>query len=70
MGKTTKYVIYGIGGLVVLLIIGKMTGLIGKPQITQVATEKAEIRSINETVSASGKIKPEVEVKISSGSIG
>jgi HlyD family secretion protein len=66
MGKTTKYVIYGIGGLVVLLIIGKMTGLIGKPQITQVATEKAEIRSINETVSASGKIKPEVEVKISS----
>jgi HlyD family secretion protein len=66
MGKTTKYILYAVGGLIVLLIIGKMTGIIGKPKITQVATEKAETRVINETVSASGKIKPEVEVKISS----
>jgi HlyD family secretion protein len=66
MGKTTKYILYAVGGLIVLLIIGKMTGIIGKPKKTQVATEKAEVRVINETVSASGKIKPEVEVKISS----
>src|SRR6185437_1320728 len=36
-----------------------------KPQLTQVATEKATVREINETVSASGKIKPHIEVKIS-----
>ncbi|MCJ8211930.1 efflux RND transporter periplasmic adaptor subunit [Mucilaginibacter sp. RS28] len=66
MGKTTKYVLITLGVLILLLIIGKATGLIGKPQKTQVATDKAAQRDINETVSASGKIKPEVEVKISS----
>ncbi|MDB5150170.1 MAG: efflux transporter periplasmic adaptor subunit [Mucilaginibacter sp.] len=65
MGKTTKYILIGLGALIVLLIIAKATGLIGKPALTQVATEKAETREINETVSASGKIKPHVEVKIS-----
>jgi len=65
MGKTTKYILIGLGALIVLLIIAKITGLIGKPALTQVATEKAETREINETVSASGKIKPHVEVKIS-----
>jgi HlyD family secretion protein len=65
MGKTTKYILIGLGALIVLLIIAKVAGLIGKPALTQVATEKAETRVINETVSASGKIKPHVEVKIS-----
>ncbi|MES2061282.1 MAG: efflux RND transporter periplasmic adaptor subunit [Bacteroidota bacterium] len=65
MGKTTKYILIGLGALIVLLIIGKATGIIGKPQLTQVAVEKAESRDINETVSASGKIKPHVAVKIS-----
>lgn len=65
MGKTTKYILIALGVLIVLLIIGKAAGIIGKPQKTQVATEKAQSRDINETVSASGKIKPEVEVKIS-----
>ena len=65
MGKTTKYILITLGALIVLLILAKVTGLIGKPQKTQVATEKAAARDINETVSASGKIKPHVEVKIS-----
>jgi HlyD family secretion protein len=65
MGKTTKYILISVAVLIVLLIVGKMTGIIGKPQLTQVAVEKAESRDINETVSASGKIKPHVEVKIS-----
>lgn len=65
MGKTTKYILIGLGVLVVLLIVGKATGIIGKPQVTQVAVEKANSRDINETVSASGKIKPHIEVKIS-----
>jgi HlyD family secretion protein len=66
MGNTTKYILFGLGGLIVLLLIGKATGIIGQTKKTQVATEKAEVRTINETVSASGKIKPEIEVKISS----
>jgi len=66
MGKTTKYVLYAVGGLIVLLLIGKAAGIIGKPNKIKIATEKAEVRVINETVSASGKVKPEVEVKISS----
>src|SRR3984885_15639527 len=65
MGKTTKYILITLGALVVLIILLKMTGVIGKPKMTQVATEKATVREINETVSASGKIKPHVEVKIS-----
>jgi HlyD family secretion protein len=65
MGKTTKYIFIGLGAIVLLLIIGKATGIIGKPAKTQIATEKAAMRDINETVSASGKIKPHVEVKIS-----
>lgn len=65
MGKTTKYILIALGAIVVLLIIGKAAGIIGKPQKTQVATEKASVRAINETVSASGKIKAHVEVKIS-----
>src|ERR1700709_195608 len=65
MGKTTKYILISLGALILILIIAKATGIIGKPKLTQVATEKAESRDINETVSASGKIKAHVEVKIS-----
>jgi HlyD family secretion protein len=65
MGKTTKYILISLGILIVLLIVANMTGIIGKPKKTQVATEKTAVREINETVSASGKIKPHVEVKIS-----
>lgn len=65
MGKTTKYILISLGALIVLVILAKATGIIGKPQLTQVATEKAAVRAVNETVSASGKIKPHIEVKIS-----
>jgi HlyD family secretion protein len=65
MGKTTKYILIAVGVVAALLIIGKLTGVIGKSDKTQIATEKAAVRDINETVSASGKIKPHVEVKIS-----
>ncbi|MBS1528981.1 MAG: efflux RND transporter periplasmic adaptor subunit [Bacteroidetes bacterium] len=65
MGKTTKYILISLGALVVLLILLRVTGIMGKPPLTQVATDKAAVRTINETVSASGKIKAHVEVKIS-----
>ena len=65
MGKTTKYILIGLGALIVIYIVGKVAGWWGKPPKTQVATEKAAVRAINESVSASGKIKAHVEVKIS-----
>src|SRR5580658_5303721 len=65
MGKTTKYILISLGTLAVLIILLKATGMVGKPKLTQVATEKATVRDINETVTASGKIKPHLEVKIS-----
>jgi len=39
MGKTTKYVLYAVGGLIVLLLIGKAAGIIGKPNKIKIATE-------------------------------
>lgn len=65
MGKTTKYILIALGVVIVFIVIGFATGILGKPKLKQVATEKASVREINETVSASGKIKPHVEVKIS-----
>jgi HlyD family secretion protein len=65
MGKTTKYILITLGALVVLIIVLKVTGVIGKPPLTQVATDKATVRTINETVSASGKIKAHTEVQLS-----
>ena len=51
--------------LIVFAIIGKKAGWIGGAEKKLVATEKVEKRDIIEIVSASGKIQPEVEVKIS-----
>src|SRR5690606_20507511 len=61
-----KYVIIGLVVLLVLVIIANKMGGIGQGKTIKVATEKAEKRTVNETVSASGKIQPEIEVKLSS----
>lgn len=60
--------IWIIGGVVVLIsgLLGlKKAGLIGKDEATKVAVEKATRKDITEIVTASGKVYPEVEVKIS-----
>jgi HlyD family secretion protein len=61
-----KYFIIGIIVLLVLVIMANKAGWIGKGETVKVATEKVEIKVVNETVSASGKIQPEIEVKLSS----
>ena len=63
--RIIRYSIIGVIVLVILLAVGKKTGCIGKKETIEVAVEKAVKRTIIETVSASGKIQPEVEVKIS-----
>ena len=68
MTKKTKYLV--IGGIVVAiiaLIALKKSGTIGaKNKGTEVEIAKIESRTVVETVSGTGKIQPEIEVKISS----
>ncbi len=68
VSKKNKTLIYiGVGTLllIIVLVIGKKAGWFGASNMIEVAVEKAELRDIVETVSASGKIQPEMEVKIS-----
>jgi HlyD family secretion protein len=51
--------------LVITLVGLKSAGVIGKEEGLKVATEKVELRTITESVNASGKVYPEVEVKVS-----
>ncbi|MFN8287055.1 MAG: efflux RND transporter periplasmic adaptor subunit [Chitinophagales bacterium] len=52
--------------LIVIGVIGKKKGWIGKGNTEQVAVDKVVKRSLIETVTASGKINPQTEVKLSS----
>lgn len=63
--NTLKYVLIGAGILVVVAVAGNKLGWFGKSEVTQVAVEKVTKRTIIETVSASGKVQPEIEVKLS-----
>jgi HlyD family secretion protein len=67
--KSNKWIWY-IAGVVILLIVfaivGKKAGWIGSEAGTKVSVAKADKKNIIESVSANGKIQPEVEVKISS----
>lgn len=61
-----KHILIGIGVLIVLLLGAKFAGLIGGEKIEKVTVEKAGQKRVVETVTASGKIQPETEVKLSS----
>jgi HlyD family secretion protein len=65
MRKRTWIIIISLVVLVILLLGLKKAGVLGKDEALKVATEKVEKRTIIETVSASGKVYPEIEVKVS-----
>ncbi len=65
MSKTAKWVLFGSIGLIVLLVVLKAAGVFGKDEGTKVTAEKVQQRTITEIVNASGKIYPEIEVKVS-----
>ncbi|HTE23150.1 efflux RND transporter periplasmic adaptor subunit [Flavitalea sp.] len=65
MKKKTLWIIISLVVVIVLLLGLKSAGVIGKEEGTKVATEKVTSRTISETVTASGKIFPEIEVKVS-----
>jgi HlyD family secretion protein len=65
MKKRTKIILIAVTLFIVLGIVAKKAGWIGKSTAMEVSAEKPALRTIVETVSANGKIQPEVEVKIS-----
>jgi len=68
MKKKTLFIILGIVVvLAILLVVGKKSGMFGKNgNFKQVEITQIKSLDIVETVSATGKIQPEVEVKLSS----
>jgi HlyD family secretion protein len=65
MSKKLVWIIVLLVVIIALAIGLKKGGIIGKEEGIKVTAEKAVLRTIIETVNASGKVYPEVEVKIS-----
>jgi HlyD family secretion protein len=63
--KTLKYALIGLGVLLLFMIVGRKAGWIGSAEALRVSTELIGRRNIVEIVTASGKIQPVTEVKIS-----
>ncbi len=67
MSKKTKIIVGSIIVVLILLVVATKVGLFGKKgNFKEVEVKKVALIDITETVSATGKIQPEVEVKISS----
>ena len=65
MSKSLKWILISLGILVVLLVVLSKAGAFGKDEGIKVTAEKVQKRTITEIVNASGKIYPEIEVKVS-----
>jgi HlyD family secretion protein len=65
MSKKLKWIIGILVILILLLVVLSKAGVLGKDEGIQVTAEKAQIRNITETVTATGKVFPEIEVKVS-----
>ncbi len=66
MNKKLIWIIVSLLVIILIFIILKKNGIIGKEEGIKVSVEKAGKHTIIETVTASGKIYPETEVKLSS----
>ncbi len=65
MSKKLIWIVVALVVIIGLLVGLKKAGIIGKEEGIKVTAEKVQLRTITETVNASGKVYPEVEVKIS-----
>jgi HlyD family secretion protein len=63
--KLLKYALIVLAVLILFMIIGRQMGWIGSAEAVRVSTEMVERRDIVEIVTASGRIRPVTEVKIS-----
>jgi HlyD family secretion protein len=64
MNKTLKWILLGLALVIAVVVIAKVAGGPSDTGI-KVAVEKVTKRTITETVNASGKVYPEVELKVS-----
>jgi HlyD family secretion protein len=65
MNKKLIWILVGLAAIIVLLVGLKKAGVIGKETGEEVTSEKVQLRTITESVNASGKVYPEIEVKVS-----
>jgi HlyD family secretion protein len=65
MNKKVIWILVGLVAVIALLVGLKKAGVIGKEEGIEVTTEKVQLRTITESVNASGKVYPEIEVKVS-----
>jgi len=65
MNKKVIWILVGLVVVIALLVGLKKAGVIGKEEGIEVTTEKVQLRTITESVNASGKVYPEIEVKVS-----
>lgn len=65
MSKKLLWILIGVVALIVLMVVLQKSGTFGKDEGTKVTAEKVTKKTIIETVSASGKVYPEIEVKVS-----
>lgn len=63
--NVVRIVLISFASLIILLVVAKKLGWLGSSDAVKVSTELAQKRNITEIVSASGKVQPEIEVKIS-----
>ncbi len=65
MKKKWIWIISALVLLIIILVALSKAGVIGKDEGIKVTAEKVQTRTIIETVNASGKVFPEIEVKVS-----
>ena len=65
MNKKLLWIIIGLVVVIGTVIVLKKKGVLGKEEGIKVSSEKVAQRTIIETVNASGKVYPEIEVKVS-----
>jgi len=65
MNKKWIWLLVGLAVVIITLLGLKKAGVLGKEEGTKVAVEKVTRKNITEVVTASGKVYPEIEVKIS-----
>lgn len=65
MKKKWIWILVALVVIIVVLLVLKSKGIIGKDESTKVAVEESSLKTITEVVTASGKVYPELEVKIS-----
>ena len=63
--KLLRILLIALVGLIIFAVVGKKAGWFGGVSGIKVSVEKPQKRTITEIVTASGKVQPETEVKIS-----